>query len=128
MAPFLMHECLERAADGFGDRVAIRSGDESWTFGDLEGLSNAFAHHLAGRGVAAGHRVALMMANRVEFVIAVNGIAKLGAAAVLLSPAWKAAEVHHAVGLTSPVHAVGDADSATLLTEALTAGRVDESR
>ena len=126
MAPFLMHECLERAADSFGDRVAIRSGDESWTFGDLEGLSNAFAHHLAGRGVAAGHRVALMMANRVEFVIAVNGIAKLGAAAVLLSPAWKAAEVHHAVGLTTPVHAVGDADSATLLTKVLTAGRVTD--
>jgi long-chain acyl-CoA synthetase len=124
MAPFLMHACLERAADGFGDRVAIRSGDDAWTFSDLEGLSNAFARHLAGRGVAAGDRAALMMANRVEFVIAVNGIAKLGAAAVLLSPAWKAAEVHHAIGLTTPVHAVGDADSATLLTEALTAGRV----
>jgi acyl-CoA synthetase (AMP-forming)/AMP-acid ligase II len=124
MAPFLMHECLERAADGFGDRVAIRSGDGSWTFGDLEGLSNAFADHLAGLGVAAGHRVALMMANRVEFVIAVNGIAKLGAAAVLLSPAWKAAEVHHSIGLTTPVHAVGDADSATLLSETLTVGRV----
>jgi long-chain acyl-CoA synthetase len=124
MGPFLMHECLERAADGFGDHVAIRSEDDSWTFGDLEGLSNAFARHLAGQGVAAGHRVALMMANRVEFLIAVNGIAKLGAAAVLLSPAWKAAEVHHAVGLTTPVHAVGDADSTTLLIEALTAGRV----
>ena len=121
MAPFLMHERLERAADGFGDRVAIRSGDESWTFRDLDGLSNAFAHHLGSRGVTAGHRVALMMANRVEFVIAVNSIAKLGAAAVLLSPAWKAPEVHHAIGLTTPVHAVGDADSAALLTEELTA-------
>jgi long-chain acyl-CoA synthetase len=124
MAPFLMHECLERAADGFGDRVAIRSGDEAWTFSDLEGLSNAFARHLGGRGVAPGDRVALMMANRVEFVVAVNGIAKLGAAAVLLSPAWKAAEVGHALGLTTPVHAVGDADSAAVLTGALPAGQV----
>ncbi len=124
MAPFLMHECLERAADGIGDHVAIRGGDDSWTFAELEGLSNAFAHHLAGRGVAAGHRVAVMMANRVEFVIAVNGIAKLGAAAVLLSPAWKAGEVGHALGLTTPVHAVGDADSVAVLTDALTAARV----
>ncbi len=124
MAPLLMHACLERAADGFGDRVAIRSGDEAWTFSDLEGLSNAFARHLASRGVAAGHRVALMMANRVEFVIAVNGIAKLGAAAVLLSPAWKAAEVGHALGLTTPVHAVGDIDSAAVLTDALSAAQV----
>ena len=37
-----------------------------------------------------------MMTNRVEFVVAVNGISKLGAAAVLLSPAWKAIEVDHA--------------------------------
>ena len=108
--------------------MAVRSGDEAWTFGDLEGLSNAFARHLAGRGVAAGHRVALMMANRVEFMIAVYAIGKLGAAAVLLSPAWKAAEVDHAVGLTAPVHAVADGDSAALLAEALSAGQRDRSR
>ena len=115
MAPSLMHEWLERAADGFGDRVAIRSGDEAWSFRDLDGLSNAFARHLATRRVRTGDRVALMMANRVEFVIAVNAIGKLGAAAVLLSPAWKAAEVHHAIDLTHPVHAVADGDTAALL-------------
>ena len=32
-----MHQNLERAADQFGDRVAIRSGDESWSFRDLDG-------------------------------------------------------------------------------------------
>ena len=46
----------------------------------------AFARHLAGRGVTAGDRVAVMTSNRVEFLVAVNGISKLGAAAVLLSP------------------------------------------
>jgi acyl-CoA synthetase (AMP-forming)/AMP-acid ligase II len=30
-----------------------------------------------------------MMANRVEFIVAVYAISKLGAAAVLVSPAWK---------------------------------------
>ena len=39
----------------------------------------------------------MMTTNRVEFPIAVNAISKLGAAAVLLSPAWKAAEVDHAL-------------------------------
>ena len=43
-----------------------------------------------------------MLTNRVEFVVAVNAISKLGAAAVLLSPAWKAAEVDHALSLTAP--------------------------
>ena len=107
MAAALMHEALQQAARRFGDRDAVRSGDERWSFRDLDGLSNAFARHLAGRGVGAGDRVALMTANRLEFVVAVHAISKLGAAAVLLSPAWKLAEVRHALDLTGPVHARG---------------------
>jgi len=110
-----MHDGLERAADRFGDRVAVRAGDEQWSFRELDELSNAFARYLSGRGVGAGDRVAVMMANRVEFVVAVHAISKLGAAAVLISPAWKALEVGHAVDLTGPVHAVADAEAAAIL-------------
>ena len=115
----LMHESLERAALRFGDRAAIRSGDEHWSFCELDGLSNAFARHLAARGVTAGDRVALMTANRVEFILAVHATSKMGAAAVLLSPAWKRAEVRHALELTTPVYAVADGEGSTLLAECL---------
>ena len=63
---------------------------------------------LEQRGVRAGERVALMSSNRPEFVVAMRAIWRLGAAAVLLSPAWKRAEVEHALALTEPAHAVGD--------------------
>ncbi len=56
----------------------------------------------------AGDRVALMSSNRPEFVIALRAIWRLGAAAVLLSPAWRHTEVAHALALTKPAHAVGD--------------------
>ncbi|HET6952301.1 MAG TPA: AMP-binding protein [Acidimicrobiales bacterium] len=115
MTAGLMHHGLEQAADRFGDRVAVRADDESWSFRDLDGLANAFARHLAARGVGAGDRVAVMMANRVEFVVTVHAISKLGAAAVLLSPAWKAVEVGHAVDLTAPVHAVTDGEATGIL-------------
>ena len=59
MAAVLMHEALERAARRFGDREAVRSGDERWSFRDLDGLTNAFARHLLVRGVGRGDRVAL---------------------------------------------------------------------
>src|SRR4029453_10082053 len=98
----------ERAADRFGTRDAVRVGDERWSFGDLDGLANAFAHHLVARGVGPGDRVAVMTTNRVEFVAVVHAVSKVGAAAVLLSPAWKAVEVDHALGLTAPLHAVAD--------------------
>jgi len=111
----LLHRSLERAADRHGDHVAVRKGDDSWSFAELDGLANAFARHLAARGIAAGDRVALMTSNRVELVVAVHAVSKIGAAAVLLSPAWKAAEVDHALGLTDPRHAVTDGAATALL-------------
>ena len=63
---------------------------------------------LEHRGVRAGDRVALMSSNRPEFVVALRAIWRLGAAAVLLSPAWRETEVEHALALTKPSHAVGD--------------------
>jgi long-chain acyl-CoA synthetase len=112
----LLHEALARAAATHGDRAAILVDDTEWSFADLDAASTAFAQRLAGLGVGPRDRVAMMTTNRVEFPIAVNAISLLGAAAVLLSPAWKAAEVDHAVALTGPVHAVADGAAVELLT------------
>ncbi|MGD0749015.1 MAG: class I adenylate-forming enzyme family protein [Acidimicrobiales bacterium] len=114
-----MHRDLEVAADRFGGRIAVLAGDDRWTFRELDERSDSFAAHLTSRGVGAGDRVALMTTNRVEFIIAVYAVSKLGAAAVLLSPAWKSTEVTHALQLTGPVHAVADGEAASLLTESL---------
>jgi acyl-CoA synthetase (AMP-forming)/AMP-acid ligase II len=115
----LMHRGLELAADRFRDRDAVWAGDESWTFGDLDGLANSMARHLVAQGAGPGERVAVMTANRVEFVAAVHAVSKVGAAAVLLSPAWKAVETDHALALTSPRLAVADGPAAALLADRL---------
>ena len=49
-----------------------------------------------------------MASNRPEWIVAVQAIWRLGAAAVLFSPAWKQAEAEHALAITKPAHAVGD--------------------
>ncbi len=121
-----MHGNLTVAADRFGPREAVRAGEAGWSFRDLDELSNAFARHLSGRGVGPGDRVAVMMANRVEFITTVYAVSKLGAASVLLSPAWKSTEVGHALELTGPVHAVADAEAAVLLAGVLGAGGVTD--
>ncbi|EUA07552.1 AMP-binding enzyme family protein [Mycobacterium kansasii 732] len=74
----------------------------------LDALSDGLGATLHHRGVIAGERVAVMASNRPEFVAALQAIWRLGAAAVLISPAWKRDEVDHALGLTDPAHAVGD--------------------
>ncbi len=90
------------------DAIALAFGEREYTLPQLDALSSGLATTLEQRGVCRGERVALMSSNRPEFVIALRAIWLLGASAVLLSPAWKRAEVEHALALTKPAHAVGD--------------------
>src|SRR4051812_6213088 len=71
-------------------------------------MAAGLADTLTRRGARAGDRIALMSSNRPEFVVAVLATWRLGAAVVLISPAWKRGEVEHVLGLTGPAHAVGD--------------------
>ncbi len=88
--------------------VLLAFGDRQYTRSQLDALTSGMAAVLEGRGVRVGDRVALMSSNRPDFVVAMRAIWNLGAAVVLLSPAWKRAEVEHALALTEPAHAVGD--------------------
>jgi acetyl-CoA synthetase len=80
-------ECLDRhAASG---RVAVRVAhadgrDETLTFRDLAEWSARVAHWLAGRGVATGDRVAIMLEPSLAFYAALFGAIKRGAIAVPL--------------------------------------------
>ena len=88
--------------------AALAFDEREYTLAQLDALANGMATMLEQRGVRAGDRVALMSSNRPEFVIALRAIWRLGAAAVLLSPAWRHTEVEHALAVTKPAHAVGD--------------------
>ncbi|HVT64707.1 MAG TPA: class I adenylate-forming enzyme family protein, partial [Mycobacteriales bacterium] len=109
-----MHRGLERAAERHPHRVALRFEDTDWTWEQLDLASNAFARHLRG-SVKRGDRVVVMSGNRPEFVIAVNAISKIGAATVLVSPAWKHLEVDHALAITGARCAVTDEASYPML-------------
>ncbi|TDV49818.1 class I adenylate-forming enzyme family protein [Actinophytocola oryzae] len=90
------------------ERVALAFEEREYPLSLLDALAGGLAATLARRGVRAGQRVALMSSNRPEFVVAVRAIWRLGAAVVVLSPAWRTAEVDHALAVTGPAHAVGD--------------------
>ncbi len=119
-----MHYGLESAADRFADHPAVLAGDDRWTYAELERASNAAARHLVAQGVGPGDRLALMTSNRPEFVVLVHAASKVGAAPVLLNPAWKALEVGSALALTTPRYAVADGDGVGLLAERLGADAV----
>jgi long-chain acyl-CoA synthetase len=88
--------------------AALVCEERQFSLPQLDTLANSLAAALGKSGVTAGQRVALMSSNRPEFVAVLLGIWRLGATAVLISPAWKHDEVDHALALTNPSHAVGD--------------------
>ncbi|OBI40666.1 AMP-dependent synthetase [Mycobacterium kyorinense] len=88
--------------------TALAFEDRQYTLPQLDALADGLAATLRKHGVTAGDRVALMSSNRPEFVVAVYAIWRLAATPVLISPAWKRAEVEHALALTNPGHAAGD--------------------
>jgi len=121
-----IHQGIERASEKFGDRPAILAGERRWSFRQIDSLSNSLALELASGGIERDNRVAVMMDNRAEFVICVYAISKLGAASVLLSPAWRAREIEHAVELTKPSRAIADEAAAPLLASLLGEGAVSD--
>lgn len=105
------------------ETIALAFEEHEYTRSQLDALSDGFATVLETRGVRAGQRVALMGSNRPEFVAALQAIWRLGAAAVLMSTAWKRSEVEHALAVTRPAHAIGDQP---ILAELMPMLRLDE--
>src|ERR1700758_517683 len=101
-------DCACREGRDVTEPTALVFEERRYSLPQLGALADGLATTLSKRSVTAGQRVAVMSSNRPEFVAALLAIWRLGAAAVLISPAWKRHEVDHALALTNPAHAVGD--------------------
>ncbi len=72
-------DLAEHAIDAVPDRVALICGDEKLTYAELEEKANRLAHYLIDQGVQKGDKAGLYCRNRIEIVIAMLGIVKVGA-------------------------------------------------
>ncbi|MEU8699323.1 AMP-binding protein [Streptomyces sp. NPDC048680] len=92
----------ETLVHAFRDSVARTPGhpalayfDGRLTYGETDELSDSLAGHLAARGLERGDRVAIMLQNSPQFVLALLGAWKAGATVVPLNPMYKSGEVGH---------------------------------
>jgi acyl-CoA synthetase (AMP-forming)/AMP-acid ligase II len=60
-------------------KIALRLGDQTLTYEQLDARSNQLAHALIARGVATGDRVALLAYNRLDYAVVTQAVAKCGA-------------------------------------------------
>jgi long-chain acyl-CoA synthetase len=103
------HGGLHRSVELAPDEDAIHVGGRSFTFREIDGASNSFARALLEIGLGRGDRIAIACGTRIEWVCAVHAASLIGAAAVLINPNWKAAELDHALQVTAPVAIIADA-------------------
>lgn len=83
--PASLHALLERAAVDHPNRVALVCGEERLSYRQLLESSARLAAGLRQSGLRQGERVAMLLANRIEFVITLFAVARLGAIAVPIS-------------------------------------------
>ena len=95
-----MPEFLSRTSERFSKRDALIYLGKKISYAELNVLANRFANALKAMGVRRGDRVALLLPNVPQIVIAYFGIWRAGAVAVPCNPLYMDDEILHQVNLS----------------------------
>jgi fatty-acyl-CoA synthase len=86
-------DLLRRTAARSPGKTAVICGEVSWSYAELDRITNRFANGLAALGVARGDRVAILSRNSHAFVVLRFALARLGAVLVPINFMLNADEV-----------------------------------
>lgn len=105
-----------RSLTAFTDRELCIHGERRATYGELLGQAAALSRHLTrSEGIASGTRVALLMRNCPEWLVAFMAITAAGATAVLINPRSTAGEIAAALDDTDSRLVITDEPRARLI-------------
>lgn len=90
---------------------------KTWTGADLESQADAIARAVLARGFAPGERIAILSANRAEYLTAYYGIMRAGLVAVPVNVKLPAATIAHVLKDSDARFAFTDAEYAPLAAE-----------
>jgi crotonobetaine/carnitine-CoA ligase len=122
--PTTIPALLISAAERFGERPFLRADGVTRTYGQSAEAAAGMAGALAARGVRRGDRVAVMAANRLEFVDLLLGCAWLGAVLVPLNTGLRGQGLRHALAVAEPPYLVTEPEYAERAAEAGHRGRI----
>ncbi len=83
-----LHELFSEQAARTPDAIAVTSGGQRITYGELDRWTNQLARELADLGVTPGSLVGICVERGVELVSALLGVLKAGAAYVPIEPTY----------------------------------------
>ncbi|HEX6373282.1 MAG TPA: amino acid adenylation domain-containing protein [Longimicrobium sp.] len=97
-----IHELFQAWVERAPDAEAVASGDERWSYGELNARANRLAHHLRARGVGPDVRVGISVERGPEMVAAVLAVLKAGGAYVPLDPSYPADRLAYMLADSAP--------------------------
>jgi amino acid adenylation domain-containing protein len=85
----LVQDFLQHSAARLPNKVAMVSGGERFTYGELDSTANRLGNALIALGVGRGDRVAIHLPNSPETVAGIFGTLKAGGVFVVINPSTK---------------------------------------
>ncbi|WP_409371045.1 non-ribosomal peptide synthetase, partial [Mycolicibacterium elephantis] len=92
------------------EAVAVRFGDQTLTYKQLDDAANQLAHLLSERGVGPGSCAALLLTRSAQAVVAMLAVLKTGAAYLAIDPTLPAARMEFMLTDAAPVAVITTAD------------------
>ena len=112
-APFPQERCVhalfEEQAEKTPHAVALVSGDQAFSYDELNIKANRLAHHLIALGAGVEDRIGLCLERSAEMVVGLLAVLKAGAAYVPLDPGLPSARLAQMVQDAAPVAVLSDA-------------------
>ena len=94
---------LEETAAKYPNHIMIIFEGEEITWSEFNGKTNALARAMLDRGVKKGDGVAVIMENRIEMLLSIFALQKIGAIAGLVNPGLVGIQLAHCINLTGSV-------------------------
>ncbi len=108
-----------RVREGKGDRVAVKVGDRSYTYREVQEMADRCGHALRDRGIDHEDRVLILLFDGVEFAATFFGLLKAGAVFCMGNPLSPEADLDYLLDYTRARAVVADAATLERLEPAL---------
>ena len=104
-------ETLPKIAEMYPDRNGLIcktvKGYRSWSFKEMDNMTDFFARSLSDLGITRGDRVMLMVKPSVEFITLTFALFKIGAVIILIDPGMGYKNLLKCVGKVKPEIFIG---------------------
>jgi len=91
---------IERNAEQFADKIAIKFEGKQLTYKQYNELVNQYAHYFLSLGLKKGDVVDILMQNRIEYIVLVGAVGKIGAVGSLINSDLREKSLTHCIKIT----------------------------